>query len=249
MTSDRSDARLDREAVAAAIRRRMRAIAQPDPRFGLDLSRFIPGFGGSAAAARRLAAEPDYRDARLVLAMPDAALDPLRRRLLAGGRDIVVPSFGLERGFLLIEAASVPADQEGFASWLDGLDRFGHPVSLADLQWRGRFDLVATGAPAVAINGLRFGPGARQLDIAWGILAEADLMPPAVPVVAIVHDAQVVWDPMPAAPTEVLVDAIVTPTRLIRVAPSVRPARLDRSLVDPAVADTPPLRELAGRTS
>lgn len=232
------------EEIAARISEQMRTVAQPDSHFHLDFSQFIPGFAGSETAAARLLAHPFYRAAGNVFVTPDNGLIPLRRCILADGKDIVLPSYGLHRGFILVEAAAVPKGQEIFASWLDGVDHFGRVISLAELAQRGGFDLIATGASAVGTNGLRFGMGARYLDVEWGIFAEAGLVSDDTQIAAVVHDLQVVDHPFPILATDVCVDVIVTPARLMEITRKPRPTGLDRSLVDSTLEGAPPLREL-----
>lgn len=234
----------DPKSIAEAISRDMRAVAEPDSHFHFDFSQFIPGFAGSEDAVGRLMGLDVCRDARSVFVTPDNGLMPLRRRLLEAGHDIVMPSYFLHSGFMLIEAAKVPAGQEIFASWLDGLNHFGRPVSLAELRQRGGFDLIVAGASAVATNGVRFGMGAIYLDVEWGVFAEAGLVSQATTIATIVHDLQVTDDPVPAPPTHVPVDLIATPTRLLHAPRRPRPAGLDWSIVDSALSDAPPLKEL-----
>jgi 5-formyltetrahydrofolate cyclo-ligase len=234
----------DLEQIARDISLRMRDLAVPDSHFHLDFSQFIPGFAGSLAAATRFAAHPIYRNARRIFATPDNGLLPLRQMVLEAGRDLVLPSYGLHRGFILIEAAGIPKDHAVFASWLDGLDYFGRTVSLEELRMRGQFDLILTGASAITAGGLRFGMGARYLDIEWGVFAAAHLVSPGAPVVALVHDIQVVDAGAPCLATDVLANYIVTPTRMLTCPQSARPSTLDWSIVSHDLAASPPLREL-----
>jgi 5-formyltetrahydrofolate cyclo-ligase len=71
-----------------------------------------------------------------------------------------------------------------------------------------------------------------------------DLVTPQTPVVAVVHDLQVVQVAARVAGSDVLADIIVTPTRLLECPPSSRPLSLDWSIVTPELAASPPLREL-----
>jgi 5-formyltetrahydrofolate cyclo-ligase len=229
---------------ARDISSRMQEVAVPDSHFHLDFSQFIPGFIGSAEAANRFAAHPLYDGARQVFATPDNSLIPLRQMLLEADRDLVMPSYGLHRGFILIEAARIPKGQTLFASWLDGMEYFGTAVSLAQLLTRGPFDFIITGASVITTGGLRFGMGAQYLDVEWGVLAAAGLVRPLTPVVALVHDIQVVEANAEFAATNVLADYIVTPSRLLRCPESARPTTLDWSIVGPDLAASPPLREL-----
>lgn len=232
------------ERIAAAISLRMFDVAMPDSHFHLDFSQFIPGFVGCEAAAANFAAHPVCRKARRIFATPDNGLAPLRQLLLEDGRDLVMPSYGLHRGFVLIEAARIPKGQARFASWLDGMDHFGRPVSLAQLGIRGQFDLILTGASAITVGGLRLGMGAGYLDVEWGVLAAAGLVTPDALVIALVHDIQVTETSEPPTATDILANYIVTPTRLLTCPDSARPATLDWSIVSQELAASPPLREL-----
>jgi len=232
------------EQIARGIRLRMLDVAVPDSHFHLDFTQFIPGFVGSPAAAARFAVHPVYRSARQIFATPDNGLLPLRQMLLEEGRDLVLPSYGLHRGFILMEADRIAKDHAVFASWLDGMDYFGRTVSLEELRMRGPFDLILTGASAITSGGLRFGMGARYLDVEWGVFAAAGLVTPQAAVVALVHDIQVVNASAPCLATDVLANYIVTPTRLLTCPVSTRPSTLDWSIVSPELAASPPLREL-----
>lgn len=233
-----------KRAISEAVSREMRQHAQPDSRFHLDFSQFIPGFDGNDAAAARLAEEPVYRQARHVFVTPDNGLIPLRRRLIADGKTMVLPSYGLHRGFILVDPTRVPAGCETFAAWLDGIDHFGELVSLEALKQRGAFDLVVTGASAVTREGLRFGMGHAYLDLEWGIFSEIGVVDEATPVAAIVHDIQLVEERLPIGSCDVTANLIVTPTRMISCPDRARPTGLSWDLIDPSILDAAPLREL-----
>ncbi|MCX5494011.1 5-formyltetrahydrofolate cyclo-ligase [Kaistia dalseonensis] len=233
-----------RRTIAEAISREMRLHAQPDSRFHFDFTQFIPGFEGGDIAAERLAAEPVYAAARHVFVTPDNGLVPLRRRLIEDGKTMVLPSYGLHRGFILLDPADVPAGDAPFAAWLDGVDHFGRLVSLAELRAHGVFDLVIAGASAITRRGLRFGMGHAYLDLEWGIFSEIGVVGAATPVAAIVHDIQLAEEDLPVGSSDVTADIIVTPTRTLMTGARVQPASLAWDLVDPSIMDAAPLREL-----
>lgn len=226
------------------IERRVRPFARPDSRFHLDFSRFIPGFEGDDKAAERLSALPACRRCRRVFVTPDNALAPARRRLLESGRDLVLPTYGLHDGFILISAEAIPPEHALSASWLDGAQHFGKPVSLAALCEGGAFDLVVAGAAAVDRAGRRFGMGSHYLDIEWGIFAEAGLVNESTSIVAIVHDTQISEQPVPTSESHVHADVVITPTQTLAIGVRSRPRSLDWALVDPELSNAPPLREL-----
>ena len=101
---------------------RLKDVALPDSRFHLNFAEVIPDFVGSADATDRLVAEPFYSKGNYAFITPDNCLVDLRRRMLLAGKSMVVSTYGIYRGFRLLEPAMVPPGQEHFAAWLDGLE-------------------------------------------------------------------------------------------------------------------------------
>jgi 5-formyltetrahydrofolate cyclo-ligase len=65
------------------------------------------------------------------------------------------------------------------------------------------------------------------------------------PVIATVHDVQVVEEKLFPSETDILVDAVATPTRYINVKRGQRPKGIKWNLLEPEqLASTPPLQEL-----
>ncbi len=225
---------------------RLKDVALPDSRFHTNFAEVIPDFVGSEQATDRLVAEPFYEKGGYAFITPDNCLVDLRRRMLLAGKAMVVSTYGIYRGFRLLEPAMVPKGAELYAAWLDGLEHFGRPITLAEIAARGRFDFMVTGASAVSLDGVRFGKGHGFFDLEWGMFTDIGIVDEATPVAAVVHDVQVVEDKLYPSPTDIIVDLIATPSRLIRVerrAP--RPRGIKWELLDPEqIAATPPLREL-----
>jgi 5-formyltetrahydrofolate cyclo-ligase len=225
---------------------RLKDVAIADSRFHLNFAEVIPDFVGSSAATDHLVAEPFYDTGKYAFITPDNCLVDLRRRMLRAGKSMVVSTYGIYRGFRLLEPSMVPPGEELFAAWLDGLEHFGRPITLAEIAERGRFDFMVTGASAVSLDGVRFGKGHGFFDLEWGMFTDVGIVDEATPVAAVVHDVQVVEDKLFPSPTDILVDLIATPSRLIRItrrAP--RPRGIRWELLDPAqIASTPPLQEL-----
>jgi 5-formyltetrahydrofolate cyclo-ligase len=233
-----------KEQAAAAISAAMRPYAFPDSRFQMDFSQFIPGFEGGDLATQRVAQEFAYQRARYLFVTPDNALIPFRQCAIRHGKTMVLPSYGLRRGFLLLDPSKVPSGHEKYAAWLDGVEHFGRPVTLAELQARGCFDLAVVGASAVNAAGLRFGMGHRYLDIEWGIFAQIGVVDAGIPIATIVHDTQYTAANFPIEIDDILVDIIATPTGIRRPPSRQRPSTLNWALVDSSIEDSPPLREL-----
>ena len=225
---------------------KLRAVAKPDTRFHLNFAEVIPDFAGSEAATDHLMTMPAYQASTFAFITPDNCLVDLRRRMIAAGKPFVMSTYGIYRGFLLIEPGMVPPGAELYAAWLDGMEHFARPISLAEIAKRGRFDFMATGASAVSIDGVRFGKGHGFFDLEWGMFTDLGLVDETTPVVAVVHDCQVVQENLTPSETDILVDHIATPTELYTVGRRAkRPFGVKWPLLDPVqIENTPPLQEL-----
>jgi 5-formyltetrahydrofolate cyclo-ligase len=226
---------------------KLKDVARPDTRFHMNFAEVIPDFAGSDIATDRVMELPRCKASRFAFITPDNCLIDLRRRLLMAGVPFVMSTYGIYRGFLYIESGMVPQGAELYAAWLDGMEHFGRPVSLEDITKMGRFDFMATGASAVSADGVRFGKGHGFFDLEWGMFTDLGLANDDTSVVAVVHDVQVVEDKLHPSETDILVDLIATPTRLINVERRARrPRGIKWGLLSPEqIASTPPLRELA----
>jgi 5-formyltetrahydrofolate cyclo-ligase len=224
---------------------KLRPVAKPDSRFHLNFAEYIPDFIDSERAIDRLVAQPFYHHGRYAFVTPDNGLVDLRRRMLDDGKTLVVSTYGIHRGFVLLDPSTLAPGESRYAAWLDGLEHFGRPVTLADLAARAPFDFMVTGASAVSLNGVRFGKGHGFFDLEWGMFTDLGLAGDTTSVTAVVHDVQVVEDALIPGATDILVDHIATPTRFITTARGARPHGIQWHLLRPEqLADTPPLREL-----
>ncbi|CDX58527.1 5-formyltetrahydrofolate cyclo-ligase [Mesorhizobium plurifarium] len=221
-------------------------VAKPDTRFHLNFGEVIPDFEGSEEATDKIAAMDAYKDTKYAFITPDNCLVDLRRRLIERGVPFVMSTYGIYRGFVMIEPGMVPKGAELYAAWLDGMEHFGKPVTLQDVAARGRFDIMVTGASAVSLDGVRFGKGHGFFDLEWGMFTDIGIVDERTPVVAVVHDVQVVEDKLVPSETDILVDYIATPSRLISVEKrGKRPHGVKWDLLEPEqIASTPPIREL-----
>lgn len=232
--------------VRRAVWNELAKVARPDSRFDVDLDRFVPDFAGRERCDERLAGLDAYVAARTVLAAPDNSLEAFRAAALADGKRLVVPTYGMRRGFVLLDGRHVRPEDRSLAATLDGMERFGRPLNLAGLRSLRSVDLVASGAVAVTRSGIHLGSGDGFLDLEWGLLCHLGLAGPDTPVVASVHSCQVIDAPIRPGRHDVIVDLIVTPGRLLRCPPTFpKPAGLffDELRVDPDRAG-PYVREL-----
>jgi 5-formyltetrahydrofolate cyclo-ligase len=226
---------------------RLKQVARPDTRFHMRFADFIPDFEGVDVATDRICALPAYQNCKLAFVTPDNSMTELRRRLIAARVPLVTATYNIQRGFLYIAPDAVPEGAALYAAWLDGIEHFAKPVTLEEIAGLGRFDLMATGASAVSVDGVRFGKGHGFFDLEWGMFTDLGLALDTTPVAAIVHDVQVVEDHLQMNTTDIPVDFIATPSRLI---PVERQGRRPRGmkwelLTAQEIQEMPPLRELA----
>ncbi len=194
---------------------RLRAVAKPDSRLHYDFAHMHPDFEGAEAAAERIFEVVSAPS--IVFVVPDGAAVAARERLLQAGARLIVSTFRMRRGFRLLDPAVIDPRDYAFAATLDGIERFGRAVDLAQISALGRVDLVLTGTAAVSVSGSRFGRFYPYFDIEWGLLTEIGIADDRTPVGVIAHDLQVIDRKVVAMPREAVADFIVTPTRLLRV--------------------------------
>ncbi len=225
---------------------KLKDVAKPDTRFDKNFAEVIPDFEGSEIATNRILEMKACRDAEFLFITPDNCLVDLRRQLIEMGKPFFMSTYGIYRGFLYIEPGSVPKGHELYAAWLDGMEHFGVPISLEDVARRGKIDFLVTGASAVSVDGVRFGKGHGFFDLEWGMFTDLGLVGEETPVVAAVHDCQVVQEKLHPSPTDILVDYIRDAGRPAQVERRAkRPRGVIWDLLDPEQVDqTPPLQEL-----
>lgn len=227
-------------------------VGRPDSRFHWDFSSFIADFEGNEDATARVLDLPAWASAQRVFITPDNSTELLRRAAIRDGKTLLVTTYGIRRGFLLLEPGRVPDAEISYAATLDGLDRYARPVTLTELRGGDPLGLLVTGGSAISRNGIRFGKGHGYFDLEWAMLSEIGLTSAQSSIVDIVHDEQVVDEDLIGEEHDVPVDWIVTPTRTLAVPdPGRRPGRVLWHLVPGTEHENlPPIRELRdGRPS
>jgi len=240
------DMKSDRERARQNVWQALREVARPDSRFHFDFAEFIPDFQGSDTALARLLALPLYVDSQLIFITPDNCLEGLRAQALRDGKTILVPTYGIRRGFVKVAPDDVPDGCEEYASWLDGMESFGQRVSLLEIKQLGPLDFLVTGGSVINREGVRFGKGHGYFDLEWAMLYRIGVVDEETPVVAFVHDCQVVETQLEPSPYDTVCDRIVTPTRVIEVEGAQKPTVgvLWQRLEPGMMHEIPPLREL-----
>jgi len=204
------------ERVRRVVWERLKHVAIPDSRFDRDLREFVPDFFGSDDAARRVTSLDEWRDASRIFCAPDNSVERLRYEALSAGKSVLVPTYGLRRGFVHIDGSVLSASDLRHAASLDGMESYGTNLGPGDLRRFGSVELIITGATAATTDGRHIGGGQRYLALEWAMLEQLGLVSTAVPVVALVHECQLV-DEVVEANYDCLIDFIATNSRMIHV--------------------------------
>lgn len=191
-------------------------VAEPDSRFHFNFNEFIPDFQGSDQATSRLTEMSLYQGAENVFVTPDNCLEDLRERLMLDGKTQVISTYGIRRGLVELKSGDAPDHLARYAILLDVMEEVGRYVSLSELQERKvEFDWLITGASAVNKDGVRFGKGHGFFDLEWAMLYQIGAVDVDTPVIAFVHDCQVVDVTFDLSDFDTVCDYIVTPTGIL----------------------------------
>jgi 5-formyltetrahydrofolate cyclo-ligase len=243
------------DADAAAHRERIWAelakVGKPDSRFHWDFSSFIADFEGSDQCAERVRRLEAYRAGTLLFITPDNSTETLRRQVMADNRPFLMTTYGIGRGFLLLDPASVPPAERSYAATLDGMDQYATALNVSDLRSCPRVGLLVTGGSAVSRNGVRFGKGHGYFDLEWAMLSEIGIVDSDSEIVDVVHDCQLVDETLIGDEHDVPVDWIITPTQTLRVGDPGRTAgRVRWDLLEGSpLLHIPPIQQLLAERS
>lgn len=232
--------------------------AIPDSRFHFDFLSFTPDFRGSAAAVDRVLELDCYKDAHTVLITSDNSLERLRHQALQDGKKVLVGTYRLRRGFILLDPGRINNGMFEMAACLDGMERHGvgRAISLTQLRDEGlTIDMCATGGLVFNERGVVVYEGQALFEVQWALLQDLKVLGTVVPVVAIAHTCQVVnevslgLEETKAEKTgEVQCDFVVTPDKVFEVKGPTKPnGGIDFNTIDQdALNNIPPLQEWKG---
>ena len=252
------DADSSRKLIWARVYQDLIQHAIPDARFNYDFMSFTPDFRGSASAIDRLVSLPCYQSASVILVTPDNSLEQLRYRALKDGKRVLVATYRLRRGFVLLHPGRISETKYEMAACLDGMEKpgIGRAVSLSQMQDEClKVDMCAIGGLVFNAQGVTIWEGHNLFEVQWAMLQDLKVLQPNTPVVAVAHACQVVDEAQlgvekvtPTTSGEVQSDFVVTPDALYEVAGAVKPTgALDFDTVDPeGIQNIPPLQELRG---
>jgi 5-formyltetrahydrofolate cyclo-ligase len=173
----------------------------------------IPNFIGAEAAAKRLAALPEWRAARTIKCNPDSPQLPVRVLALREGKRLfmAVPRLRDERCFLELDPRRL-AGRERAAASIRGAAMFGTPTLPRDMP---PIDLIVAGSVVVGRDGARVGKGGGFSDLELALLTELGLVGPRTTITTTVHPLQIVRSRIPMLAHDIPLDVIVTPDAAI----------------------------------
>ena len=136
----------------------LKKVAYPDSRFHDNFDEFIPDFVDSTDAVNRLMQLSCYISCKTIFVTPDNCLEELRRKSLEQGKKLLITTYGIRRGFWMIDPAMISATRYEYAATLDGLERVARNITLSEMLDESlKIDLMVTGAGAINMEGVRFG--------------------------------------------------------------------------------------------
>ncbi|MEM0010110.1 MAG: 5-formyltetrahydrofolate cyclo-ligase [Candidatus Bathyarchaeia archaeon] len=173
----------------------------------------IPNFVGAETAAKKLSEQEEFKRARVIKVNPDSPQRWVRYLSLLSGKILLMPTPKLRSGFLLLNPNKIPRRSYGEAATIHGAFKYGEPCDIKNLP---KVDLLVVGSVAVSKNGVRIGKGGGYSEIEYGVLREVGAVEDDTMIFTTVHAIQVV-DFVPREPYDLVVNAIITPTSIIRI--------------------------------
>lgn len=170
----------------------------------------IPDFKGSMAAALRLSRTREWEKSKIIFSSPDSAQRPVRELTLGHGKDLIMPTPRLKKGYLYIRAADARGHERS-ASTIKGAYKFGSPIKVFP-----KVDIVVEGSVAVDMEGNRLGKGGGYGDREIRELKGQAAITDQTPLVTTVDEAQIIKR-VPVEPHDEKINMIVTPYRVIRL--------------------------------
>lgn len=229
----------------------LRKVARPDSKFHYNFAEFIADFEGSSDATDLLVNHRFYKESKYIFITPDNCLEELRFRSLNDGKIILMTTYGIFRGFWLLDPAKIPEHRREYASTLDGMEKLAEHVTLEDIKARGiKVDYMITGTGAINYKGIRFGKGHGYFDLEWAMLYSIKAIDLETHTLAVVHDCQLLDQELIPEVFDTVCDLVITNTKVIEVPDVQKPScGIVWDLLAPGMLeDIPPLAELKAMT-
>ena len=81
---------------------KLKNVALPDSRFHLNFEEYIPDFKDSINARDQIINSEEYKKSKVLFITPDNCLTTTREKAIKDGKDIIVSTYGIYRGFIFI---------------------------------------------------------------------------------------------------------------------------------------------------
>ena len=124
----------EKQQIRLKVWQKLKNVALPDSRFHLNFEEYIPDFKDSINAHDQIIKSEEYKKSKLLFITPDNCLTTIREQAIKDEKDIIVSTYGIYRGLILITKNMVNKGNEVFASTLDGLEHFGKNISLKEIK-------------------------------------------------------------------------------------------------------------------
>ena len=236
----------EKQNIRLGIWKELKKVALPDSRFHFNFEEYIPDFIDSSIAHKQIYNNEIYKNSQILFVTPDNCLTAFREQVIRDKKDMIVSTYGIYRGFILLKNEMVDKGNEIFASTLDGLEHFGKKITLKEIKKMKKIDAMITGASAVSKNGVRFGKGHGFFDLEWGMFADIKIVNEKTPIIAVVHDFEIVNFELEPSETDIIVDYISTNKFfLFTNRKKKRPSGIYWNMLEKGMLEvTPPLQEL-----
>lgn len=177
----------------------------------------IPNFQGATKSATNLCGTKAYQSAHSIFANPDSPQKPVREKVLKDGKNLIMATPGIRKGFLQLDPSRIPRQEFRHASTIKGSFKYGTSVHPSELQ----IELFLAGSVAVSLNGGRLGKGKGYTDLEFLMLREFGGFDREL-VCTTVHEVQLVED-LPMNPSDLPVNLISTPKETLRTHTDITP--------------------------
>ncbi|WP_248611615.1 5-formyltetrahydrofolate cyclo-ligase [Methanobacterium alcaliphilum] len=170
----------------------------------------IPDFKGSHKAAKLLAMTIEWDESHNIFCSPDSAQRIVREFALRDGKNLIIPSPKLEKGYLFITPKNAQSDIKT-ASTIEGTFKFGNPIEKFP-----KIDIVVEGSVAVDKEGNRLGKGGGYGDKEIKELFRQGSINQKTPIITTVHPVQII-DNIPTEKHDEKINMIITPDFILRL--------------------------------
>lgn len=218
--------------IRSQVWKELRKVAYPDSRFHYNFAEFIADFQGSDNSTKLILDSDFFKESiqnngnnnnnhkNLIFITPDNCLESLRYELLKMGIPFLMTTYGIFRGFFIVDPAKIDPKLYKYASTLDGMEKLSTHVSLNEIKQLNIFvPLMITGTGAINDKGIRFGKGHGFFDLEWAMLSMINALDlNKTKCVAVVHDVQLLSGiELNPEIFDTVCDFIVTNSKLIKV--------------------------------